>query len=215
MTISDDPNFNEAIPAALTVGVPIPTRTACVYCGSSHGADPMFAEITAELGTIMAKSGVRLVYGGGRVGLMGVVADAVMDAGGEAIGIIPQHLHDIEPQHNSLTELIVVDSMHTRKRMMADRSQAFVILPGGFGTMDECFEIITWKHLRLHNHPIVIFNVDGYWEPLLKLIAHMVESGFAPASYTHLFNVATTVDEVMGFLLSMDTHEPVVQTDIR
>ena len=202
--------------ARVSVGVPVPTRTACVYCGSSHGGDPMYAEITAELGTAMVVNGIRLVYGGGRVGLMGVVADAVMEAGGEAIGIIPQHIHELEPQHNALTELVVVDSMHTRKRLMADRSQAFIILPGGFGTMDECFEIITWKHLKLHDRPIIIFNVDGYWEPLLKLIRHMVESGFAPPSYTQLFHVASTVDEVIGDLLAMDPHQQdIVEPDIR
>ncbi len=215
MTISSDPNLNEASFVSPAAHAEASVRTACVYCGSSHGADPLYAEVAEDLGQAMVRNGIRLVYGGGRVGLMGVVADAVMNAGGEAIGIIPQHIHDLEPQHHGLSELIVVDNMHTRKKMMADRSQAFVILPGGFGTLDECFEIITWKHLKLHDHPVIFVNVNGYWDPLLEVIEHMAESGFVRDTYKRLFTVATTVEDVIAQLLAAPEPEPTPRPDIR
>ena len=132
-----------------------PSRVSDTYKDAAH-----------QLGTLLGQNGHQLVYGGGRVGLMGIVADATLAAGGPVVGIIPEHIQVLEVEHTGLTELLVVDSMHTRKRMMVDRSDAFVVLPGGLGTLDETFEILTWKQLRLHDKPIVVANIDGYWDPL-------------------------------------------------
>ncbi len=211
MAIPNRPNITDNIPA------PKPTRTACVYCGSSRGKDPVFTEVTTALGHAFAANAIRLVYGGGRVGLMGVVADSVMEAGGEVVGIIPQHIHERELQHDGLTELLVVDTMHTRKRLMADRSQAFVIIPGGFGTLDECFEIITWKQLDLHDSPIIFLNVNGFWDGLITMVDHQTEAGFISAeNRKRLFTVVESVEEVIANLLQLDEHEmSVVEPDIR
>ena len=141
-----------------------------------------------------------MVYGGGRVGLMGIAADAAIAAGGEVVGIIPEHIQSAEIEHTGLTELHVVDSMHTRKRMMVERADAFVILPGGLGTLDEAFEILTWKQLQLHDKPIVIADVDGYWRPLLGLIDHMVAQGFARIDRSALYSVADQIDDVFEAL---------------
>jgi uncharacterized protein (TIGR00730 family) len=216
MSISSDPNVNEAsVTPALSA--PKPTRTACVYCGSARGNDPKFTEATTALGQAMAANGIRLVYGGGRVGLMGVVADAVMGAGGEVTGIIPEHIHERELQHTGLTELMVVDTMHTRKRLMADRSQAFIVLPGGFGTLDECFEIITWKQLELHNAPIVFLNIDGFWNKLLDLVDHQTESGFvSAANRKRMFSVAGSVEEAIAAIMAVaEQAPPGAEPDIR
>jgi uncharacterized protein (TIGR00730 family) len=177
----------------------------------------VFTEVTTALGHAFAANAIRLVYGGGRVGLMGVVADSVMEAGGEVVGIIPQHIHERELQHDGLTELLVVDTMHTRKRLMADRSQAFVIIPGGFGTLDECFEIITWKQLDLHDSPIIFLNVNGFWDGLITMVDHQTEAGFISAeNRKRLFTVVESVEEVIANLLQLDEHEmSVVEPDIR
>ncbi len=205
------------VPSNPGIKAPSPTRTACVYCGSSRGKDPLYTEITSALGHAFAANAIRLVYGGGRVGLMGVVADAVMEAGGEVVGIIPQHIHERELQHRGLTELLVVDTMHTRKRLMADRSQAFVIVPGGFGTLDECFEIITWKQLDLHNAPIIFLNIMGFWDRLVELVDYQMAAGFVSAeNRKRLFTVVDTVDEVIALLLQLDEHErPGTDPDFR
>src|SRR4051812_28646019 len=153
-------------------------RAVCVYCGSSGKVADAYKTAAHELGIRLGSEGLRLVYGGGRVGLMGIVADASLSVGGEVIGIIPEHIQKLEVDHGGLTELHVVDSMHTRKRMMVERSDAFVVLPGGLGTLDEMFEIITWRQLRLHDKPVVIVNIAGYWDPLKILLAHLRDSGF-------------------------------------
>ena len=140
--------------------------SVCVYCGSSSRVSDTYKDAAHQLGTLLGENGHQLVYGGGRVGLMGIVADATLAAGGSVVGIIPEHIQVLEVEHTGLTELLVVDSMHTRKRMMVDRSDAFVVLPGGLGTLDETFEILTWKQLRLHDKPIVVANIDGYWDAL-------------------------------------------------
>ena len=184
------------------------TKSICVYCGSSFGHSPRFAEIAADLGQEMARRGIRLIYGGGRVGLMGKMADAVMANGGQVTGIIPKHLEDDEVGHRGLTELKVVDSMHTRKRMMFDLSDAFVVLPGGSGTLDEAFEVITWRQLRLHDKPIVIVNIDGYWDKLIALFDHVIETGFAkPATRQH-FSVVNSIGRLFDLLAQQpDTAE--------
>ncbi len=175
-------------------------KSICVYCGSSFGLSPRFSAAATELGEQMGRRGVQLIYGGGRVGLMGTVADAVLKAGGKVTGIIPEHLESAEVGHQGLTELKIVDSMHTRKRMMFDLSDAFVILPGGPGTLDETFEIITWRQLRLHDKPVVIVNVDGYWDKLIELFDHVIENGFAkPATRQH-FSVVNSVGRLFDLL---------------
>ena len=150
----------------------------------------------------MVRNDMRLIYGGGHVGLMGIVADSVMQAKGEAIGIIPEHIRNQEVQHTGLTELHVVPDMHTRKRMMAERADAFVVLPGGLGTLDETFEIITWKKLKLHNKPVIIVNHNGYWDNLLTLIEGTIKDNFSLQSDRALYTVVTTVDELFAALAS-------------
>ncbi|CAO3428475.1 LOG family protein [Azospirillum doebereinerae] len=174
--------------------------SVCVYCGASSQVADVHKEAAHALGDGLARRGIRLVYGGGRVGLMGIVADAALAAGGEVVGIIPEHIQSTEIEHTALTELHVVDSMHTRKRMMVERSDAFVVLPGGLGTLDEMFEVLTWKQLQLHDKPVVIADVDGYWRPLLGLIDHMVAQGFARIDRSALYSVADQIDGVFAAL---------------
>lgn len=180
-------------------------KTVCVYCSSSNGVDEIYKKTTHEAGVALARNGLKLVYGGGHVGLMGMVADAVLAAGGEVIGIIPEHIRTHEMQHTGLTELYVVDNMHTRKSMMAEKSDAFVALPGGFGTLDEVFEILTWKQLGLHTKPIIIYNVEGFWDPLLAMIDHIIDSRFAPENNRHIYKVVTSTEEMINALFAVDT----------
>jgi len=153
-------------------------RRVCVFCGSSVGNQPAYAEAAQAMGAVLAKRGIGLVYGGGNVGLMGVVADAVMAHGGEAIGVIPQSLADREIAHGGITQLHVVDSMHARKAMMAELSDAFVAMPGGVGTFEEFFEVVTWTQLGLHRKPCGLLNVQGFYTPLAAFIDQAVSEGF-------------------------------------
>ena len=153
-------------------------RRVCVFCGSSVGNQPAYAEAARAMGAVLARRGIGLVYGGGNVGLMGVVADAVMEHGGEAIGVIPQSLADREIAHTSITELRVVDSMHTRKAMMAELSDAFIAMPGGVGTFEEFFEVVTWTQLGLHRKPCGLLNVHAFYTPLAAFIDQAVTEGF-------------------------------------
>jgi len=153
-------------------------RRICVFCGSSQGSRPEYGAATEELGTELARRNIGLVYGGGKVGLMGVLADAVLRAGGEAMGVIPENLMAREVGHNGLTKLHVVRSMHERKALMADLSDAFAALPGGFGTLEEFCEVVTWTQLGLHTKPCGILNVLGYYSPLLTMFDHAVEERF-------------------------------------
>jgi uncharacterized protein (TIGR00730 family) len=171
-----------------------------VYCGSSRHVNDVYKDAARQLGTRLADAGIRLVYGGGRVGLMGLVADAALAGGGQVTGIIPGHIRALEVGHDALTELVVVESMHERKRLMVDRSDAFVVLPGGFGTLDEMFEVVTWKQLRLHDKPIVIADIAGYWAPLLTLLEHITAEGFVAGGYRRLFSVVDGVDGVLEAL---------------
>lgn len=150
----------------------------CVFCGSSAGNRPIYQETAARLGTLMAERGIGLVYGGGCVGLMGVTAEAAMKAGGEVIGVIPGALVQREVAHNNITELRVVDTMHQRKALMADLSDAFVMLPGGYGSLDEFCEIVTWLQLGIHHNPCGILNVEGYYDSLLAQFDRAVKDGF-------------------------------------
>lgn len=179
-------------------------KSACVYCGSSTTSDPRFDAPTIQLGKALAKAGITLVYGGGSPGLMGKVANSCLDEKGKVIGVIPDHILKLENRHNELTELHVVDNMHTRKMMMADRADAFVIMPGGLGTLDEAFEIMTWKYLGVHNKPIIIANIDGYWDPLVSLIHHMHKFQFVRNEHMETFVEAKTIEEVMNILTSVE-----------
>ena len=182
----------------ISQGVKLPKSSVCVYCGSSNTVPQSYKDLARRVGEALVQRDMRLVYGGGHVGLMGIVADTVMKGKGEAIGIIPEHIRNQEVQHTGLTELHIVPDMHTRKRMMAERADSFVILPGGLGTLDETFEIITWKKLKLHNKPIVILNHEGYWDGLLALIDTTIKENFSYPSDRSLFKVAKNVDEMFA-----------------
>ena len=153
-------------------------RRVCVYCGSRPGVRPAYAEAARALGALLAEAGIGLVTGGGRVGLMGAVADAVLAAGGEAVGVIPQALLDREVGHERMTRLDVVQTMHERKARMADLADAFVALPGGLGTLEEIAEVLTWAQLGLHGKPCGLLDVDGYYAPLVAFVDHAVAEGF-------------------------------------
>ena len=150
----------------------------CVFCGSNLGINPAYRRATLEVGRLLAHRGIELVYGGGNIGLMGVLADAVLEAGGRVIGVIPRSLMAREVGHSGLTELRIVESMHERKAMMADLSDAFIALPGGYGTFEEFCEVVTWSQLGLHAKPCGVLNVEGYYDPLLELFDRAVSEGF-------------------------------------
>ena len=153
-------------------------RAVCVFCGSSEGASPKYIEAARELGRTLARAGVRVIYGGASIGLMGALADAALGAGGEVVGVIPWALRDREIAHDDLTELHVVDSMHERKAKMAELSDAFVALPGGIGTLEELFEVWTWAQLGIHRKTVALLDVDGYYAPLLTFLDLCVDEGF-------------------------------------
>jgi len=163
----------------------VPMRV-CVFCGSRSGGNAIYGETAAALGDLIARRGFGLVYGGGNIGLMGIVADAALAAGGEVIGVIPRHLLDREVAHSGLSNLHVVDSMHTRKALMAELSDLFIAAPGGFGTLDEMCEILTWAQLGLHRKPCGLLNVAGYFDPLLGMFDHAVSEGFLGAPHRSL-----------------------------
>jgi len=205
-------------------------NSLCVYCGSSNGADPVYREAAERLGTLMAERGVRLVYGGRRVGLMGVVAHAVMAGGGAATGVIPRFIVEHEKNnpgagelsmglagpegkagaaHSAaapllpefdLTEVIVVEDMHERKKRMFELADGFIALPGGLGTLEETIEVVTWKKLKLHFKPVVVMNIGGYWEPLRALVERAVAGGFAHPDSLDLFTLVDSADEVFAAL---------------
>jgi uncharacterized protein (TIGR00730 family) len=177
-----------------------PVRTVCVYCGSSPGTEPLFARVAENLGRAMAEAGVGLVYGGGDVGLMGIVARAVLRHGGHVTGIIPDFLRRRENMLDEAQETIVVPDMHTRKRAMFERADAFVALPGGIGTLEEVVEQMTWAQLGRHSKPILLLNTAGFWKPLLVLFAHMRTHGFIRPGLELNYLVAERVEEVLPML---------------
>ena len=185
-------------------------KAIAVYCGSKPGASPVYASAARELGKQIAERNIRLVFGGGRIGLMGEVADQVLGNGGEVTGVIPHFLNDLEVAHKDVTELITVSSMHERKQIMFSRSDAFVILPGGLGTLDECMEIITWKQLQVHSRPLVILDVEGYWQSLRVLFQDIVDGGFAHPKALELFTIVDRVDEVFTAIAAAPEPDPVV-----
>jgi len=177
-----------------------PIKSVCVYCGSGFGDDPVFAENAAVLGRSMAEQGINLVYGGGNVGLMGTVAQSVLDHGGHVTGIIPDFLKSREKLLDDVQETIVVPDMHTRKRLMFEKADAFVALPGGIGTLEELVEQMTWSQLGQHTKPILMLSTKGFWKPLLTLIAHMREQGFIRPGLELNYLVAERVEEVLPML---------------
>ncbi|MEQ9144471.1 MAG: TIGR00730 family Rossman fold protein [Parvibaculaceae bacterium] len=169
----------------------------CVYCGSSTGGDPAFAAAAEALGRTFALNDVGLVYGGGRIGLMGICARTVMAEGGHVTGIIPDFLQTAEIAYDGISDLQVVGSMHERKRKMFEQSDAFVALPGGIGTLEEVIEMLTWAQLGRHNYPIIFVNIAGFWDPLISLFDHMIRSGFARSSIRGQYAVVEHVDHVL------------------
>jgi uncharacterized protein (TIGR00730 family) len=172
----------------------------CVYCGSSSHGRASHHTAARRMGEILVEAGIRLIYGGGSVGIMGMLADAVAHGGGEVIGVIPKFLDQLEGRRRDYTELIVTDSMHSRKQRMAELADGFVILPGGLGTLDELFEILTWKQLHLHDKPIVVVNVEGYWTHLNSLLASIVRENYARPEHRDLLRIVETVDDVLPIL---------------
>ena len=175
-------------------------NAVCVYCGSSPGTEPQFIEAARDFGRALAENGVRLVYGGGSVGLMGAVAEAALEHGGTVTGIIPEFLTRREKPKRLPQELIVTRDMHDRKRLMFERADAFVALPGGIGTLEELVEQLTWVQLGQHKKPVLIANIEGYWDPLLVLIDHMREIKFVPPSLAVSFLVAEEVKDILPTL---------------
>ena len=180
-------------------------KSICVYCGSNAGSKIIYSERAAALGDRIAKEGLRLIYGGGNVGLMGVVANAVLEAGGQVTGVIPKQLADWEVAHRGLTELEIVGSMHERKARMFDLADGFVTLPGGFGTMEEIFEMLTWRQLGIGNKPCAFLDVDGFYAPLIGMIDRMVEERFLHAEQrTDLWHG----EDIAGMLQWMRDYQP-------
>jgi len=175
-------------------------RRLCVYCGSAGAVDERYRAAAHDLGERLAKAGIELVFGGGRIGLMGIVADAAIAAGGRVLGIIPGRLRDAELAHQGVSELVIAASMHDRKRLMAERADAFAVLPGGIGTLDEMFEIMTWRHLGLHDKPIFVVDVAGYWQPLRQLFDHLAATGFTVPLVPRLLNIVPGIAELMRAL---------------
>ncbi len=174
--------------------------SVAVFCGSRPGVNPAYAAAARELGAGLAQAGIRLVYGGGGNGIMGVVADAVLAGGGSVLGVIPDFLTKLEVAHRGVTEMVTVDSMHDRKRRMAEAADAFVTMPGGIGTMDETIEIISWRQLRLHDKPIYICDVAGSAAPLVTAVDGMIAQGFAPPGSRDLFTVVDGVPALLDLL---------------
>lgn len=173
--------------------------TLCVYCGSSDGNDPEIRNIASELGKMLANQGVGLVYGGSSLGIMGILANAVMENGGTVTGVIPSGLFKKEVAHQGITRLITVRNMHERKSTMADLADAFLALPGGFGTLEELFEIITWNQIGIISKPVTLFNFKGFYTPLIRMIDQASESGFIRDKNKTILNIAETLDQCIRF----------------
>ncbi|HEY6123662.1 MAG TPA: TIGR00730 family Rossman fold protein [Steroidobacteraceae bacterium] len=175
-------------------------RSVCVFCGSAPGSRPSYSRAAEEMGTALAKAGLTLVYGGGKLGLMGIVADAVLKAGGRVVGVIPRMLIERECAHPNLTSQHVVNTMHERKTLMADMSDAFVGLPGGMGTFDELVEIVTWAQLGLHAKPVILANIENYYAPLYAMLDNAVQEKFVTAESRGRWRNAESVPDVMRIL---------------
>lgn len=176
-------------------------KRLCVFCGSSPGNSPAYSAASAELGRQLAQRKIGLVYGGSNVGLMGTLADAALNGGGQVIGVIPRSLVDREVAHRGLTELHVVETMHERKALMADLSDGFIAMPGGYGTLDELCEILTWAQLGIHLKPVALLNTLGYWDPFLQFLDHAVAAGFLRSGHRLLLNVRDDPGELLEAIL--------------
>ncbi len=181
---------------------PISPFSVCVYCGSRTGAQPAYRALAGALGNAIGRRGWQLVYGGGRAGLMGTVADATLAAGGRVVGVIPDSLMKLEVGHAGLTELHVVQTMHQRKQMMAERSDAFIAMPGGIGTFEELFEVWSWRHLGYHQSPLGLLDTQGYWSPMLSFLNHSVAEGFMGPDQMAMLHVADDADALLDQLLA-------------
>jgi uncharacterized protein (TIGR00730 family) len=181
---------------------PSSLASVCVYCGSSDAADPAYMEAAAAFGKALASDGLRLVYGGGGVGLMGACAGAAHEAGGKVLGVMPEFLRQREALFDDV-ETIVVSSMHERKMILFEQSDAFVTLPGGIGTLEEVIELLSWRRMELHRKPIVFFNPDGFWEPLFALLKHTVEHRLAPAGFLNTYRSVATVGAILPAVRAM------------
>lgn len=177
--------------------------TVCVYCSASPRVDAYYFEQAFTMGALIGAAGIRLVYGGGRLGLMGKVADGVLSTGAQVIGFMPEHLQQLEQGHKAITELHIVHDMHTRKRCMFERADAFIVMPGGFGTLDEVFEIITWRQIGLHDKPIILVNLQEYWIPLKHLVNTVVDQNFARPEHRDFFHFVDSVEAVLPLLKSL------------
>ena len=180
-------------------------KNICVFSGAAPGHDPIYAETAYDLGRLIAGHGIGVVYGGGRSGLMGRVADGAIDSGGYVTGIIPKFLKNVEVGHEGVTKLHVIDTMHQRKEMMYAESDAFVVLPGGLGTLDETMEIITWRQLDLHKKPIIILNINGYWDHLLAMLQAVIREGFMHDDHLKHFETVTRVEELSPHLKALSS----------
>lgn len=181
-------------------GYYMPQRSICVFCGASDGINPEYGEAASTFGTLLAQNNLRLVYGAGDIGLMGRVARAAQSAGGTTFGVIPEHLVNWEIGKNDLTSYVVTETMHERKKVMFMNADAVALLPGGAGSLDEFFEVLTWAQLKLHSKPIVLINVKGYWDPLLALLDHVIAQGFAKDNIRTFFKIAATPQEALAYL---------------
>lgn len=193
--------------------LPFEGRSVCLFCGSAEGADPAYMEAARALGRATANAGWRFVYGGGGVGLMGASARAAHEAGGRVVGIMPAFLRSRERLFDEV-ETVVVTSMHERKQLMYDQSDAFVVAPGGIGTLEEVIELLSWKRLDLHAKPVIFLNIDGFWDALFAVMQHSVAAGFTPASFLQAWSVADTVEDAMAQLAAIDD-APKLQHDRR
>ena len=164
-------------------------KSVCVYCGSNNGSQPVYATAAQEMGTALAERGIRLIYGGGKVGLMGIVADAVLDSGGDVTGVITRALYDLETGKNELDDLRIADNMHERKAGMAELAEGFIAMPGGFGTFEELFEALTWLQLDIHRKPVALLNVNAYFDDLLTFLRHSTEQGFVREGHLQMLLV--------------------------
>ena len=177
-----------------------PPFSVCVYCGSRLGAKPAYRALAQALGTAIGQRGWQLVYGGGRAGLMGEVAEATLAAGGKVVGVIPDSLMKLEVGHAGLTELHVVDTMHQRKQMMAERSDAFIAMPGGIGTFEELFEVWTWRHLGYHDRPLGLLETAGYWAPMVAFLRHSVTEGFMGDDQLAMLHLDDNIERLLDQL---------------
>ena len=190
-----------------------PALSICVYCGSRMGTQPAYKALAQALGTAIGQRGWQLVYGGGRAGLMGAVADATLAAGGRVVGVIPESLMQLEVGHQGLSELHVVRTMHERKQLMAERSQGFIAMPGGIGTFEELFEVWTWRHLGYHSRPLGLLDAAGYWAPMLAFLQHAVAEGFISANQMDALLVSNSVDDLLDAMAGQQVLRPASSFD--